>query len=669
MGTCCKFIKQIIKSCDFFGTLITFRINDEHEYKSLLGGLSSIIFFLFAIMYISYMSYYFILRKNIDFIYSKKTVNDQPFLDLQNIGYRFAFGLQYTNDDSSAISNTSQYFNYSIREVQIFDSKTIIEKPIGIELCTKSHFRNTVDRSFDLRGLSKMYCPILENVNFTVEGTMMDSYYKYYNLEIWLTEYALNNYNQLQDYADKYPLEMSYYFLDNAIEYDDRNNPIPNFLNYIFKGIDVIYQKNTEIILSPIQFSNDENIFINNAQMLYGCTVDDQSDSFHALSNANSLGQALVGKFIIKVSPIMFTLSRSYQKLPSFIADLSGILEQVLSLMLFIVNIFERQAIDNKLIRKMIKFKGSKNCNVDYLLNVFESNNSFNMTKVMEIVNGRKMYIKKNTIGGISSRKNLNITLTKKKDKIYHLNLNNNYIKDNNKENHIKQRKENIKDNNITKKQTDRDGIDILNSKKNSNYINSSTSNNEKRMSSSRAFVDSLNSFSNNIQKEPMIYSDKTKFGMIVSNNNINKKKKNKENYYKLGILAALYSKLFFWTSKKQERRRDFFTKAEEKIHYFFDVFNYIQKMQEIDLLIYTLLDYDQIKLFDFLSRPPLKIYHNEFDIYNEFESRQSLFIKIGKNQIDYLYQAYNNIRTKNEQTFEDLKLMRLINAEIKFLS
>ena len=46
-----------------------------------------------------------------------------------------------------------------------------------------------------MRGLSKMYCPILDNVNFTVEGTMMDPYYKYYNLEIWLTEYALNNFN------------------------------------------------------------------------------------------------------------------------------------------------------------------------------------------------------------------------------------------------------------------------------------------------------------------------------------------------------------------------------------------------------------------------------------------------------------------------------------------
>ena len=131
MGVCCKFTKQIIKSCDFFGTLITFRINNDHEYKSLLGGISSIIFFLFAILYITYMSYNFILRKNIDFIYSKKTVNDQPFLDLGKIGYRFAFGLQFVNDDTSAISNTSQYFNYSITEVQIFDSNIIIEKPIG----------------------------------------------------------------------------------------------------------------------------------------------------------------------------------------------------------------------------------------------------------------------------------------------------------------------------------------------------------------------------------------------------------------------------------------------------------------------------------------------------------------------------------------------------------
>ena len=60
-------------------------------------------------------------------------------------------------------------------------------------------------------------------------------------------------------------------------------------------------------------------------------------------------------KYIVKASPIMFALSRSYQKLPSFVADLSGILEEVLGIILLTVNILERQAIDNKLIKKMMK--------------------------------------------------------------------------------------------------------------------------------------------------------------------------------------------------------------------------------------------------------------------------------------------------------------------------
>ena len=71
----------------------------------------------------------------------------------------------------------------------------------------------------------------------------------------------------------------------------------------------------------------------------------------------------------------MFSLSRNYQKIPSFIADLSGILEQILFLILSIVNFFERQTIDIKLIKNMIKFKGNKNYNIEHLINVFQRNN------------------------------------------------------------------------------------------------------------------------------------------------------------------------------------------------------------------------------------------------------------------------------------------------------
>ena len=662
MGKCCKFSKQIIKGMDCFGTLITFRINDDIEYKSLIGGISTIIFFLIASTYITYMSYYFITRKNVDFIFSKKTVNDQPLVNLTEIGYRFAFGLQYRLDDSSAILNTSKYFNYSITEIQIFNSKKYIETPIKIKLCEENDFRNKVNRTFKLRGLSKMYCPILNNVNYTVEGTMMDPYYKYYNLEIWLTEYALNNFNELEKYVEINPLEMSYYFLDNAIDYENRKNPLPNFLNYLFKAIDINYEKDTEIIKSPMEFSNDENIIINNPYKIYGATIDNHVDSFHTISEPNKLGQSIVGKYILKASPIMFSLTRIYQKLPSFIAELSGILEEILLLLLLITNILERQAIDNKLIKKMLKFKGCKNYDVKYLLNIF-NNENHRKSKVMEIINKPKMNIRRNTLGVINIDNNFifqrNIRHGNTENKRNQFLSNNDLYYLNKRKNTLEITTDNFKNQSNKKHVTELLNINSISDS------NSSISKNEKKNNSNRSFIESIISNNQSINKN---ITETHKNFIINPIKTIKKKKYKQENFSELGIFDALFSKLFFWYSTKLERRREFFNKAEEKIHYYFDVYNYIQKMQEVDLLVYTLLEDDQIKLFEFLSRPPLKITPNRMDIYNEFQQKQSLYIKIGKTEINDLYKSYNKVKLKDDLGFEDLKLLRLVNAEIKFL-
>lgn len=104
----------------------------------------------------------------------------------------------------------------------------------------------------------------------------------------------------------------------------------------------------------------------------------------------------------------------------------------------------------------------------------------------------------------------------------------------------------------------------------------------------------------------------------------------------------------FFGHLKNKKEEKNFWESWRENSLLFWCLWLF-KKMQEIDLLVYTLLDHDQVKLFDFLSRPPLKIDHDKLDIYNEFQSRQSLFVRIGKRQIDDLYKAYNNIRIKEE--------------------
>ena len=63
MDKCKKCFKTAIKACDGFGTFITFRINEDIEYKSLIGGCSTILFVIITVVYASYCCSSFFAKK------------------------------------------------------------------------------------------------------------------------------------------------------------------------------------------------------------------------------------------------------------------------------------------------------------------------------------------------------------------------------------------------------------------------------------------------------------------------------------------------------------------------------------------------------------------------------------------------------------------------------
>ena len=93
---------------------------------------------------------------------------------------------------------------------------------------------------------------------------------------------------------------------------------------------------------------------------------DSADDSFKYFRDRVALNQNMIQKFVLKASPKIIQLNRSYQKLPAFVADVSGILEEILALILLFVNVIERKAVDRKLVQKMLKFKGSKYYDIKY---------------------------------------------------------------------------------------------------------------------------------------------------------------------------------------------------------------------------------------------------------------------------------------------------------------
>lgn len=644
---CCK---KVIKGCDCFGTFISFRINDDLEYKSLIGGCFTIIFVLFSLIYILYMAYGFLTRSTINFIFSNKIVDSSPLVNLTASQVTIAFGIQYPEDSADAITQFSDYLEYTVSLVEWIGEDEMLQENFTLKRCTSDDFFGLVDESFENNQLYDLLCPNLTDYsNFTLEGLYTDYYYKFLTLTVSLTDEAMTEggQNKLKEMMNDTPIEMAIFFLDTAIDYENRKNPLPTYINYSTKSLDLDYYKSTTVFLSALEFKKDDNLLYDNAQLITDTMYDYSVDSFKYITDRLGDEENIIGDFTIKASPKVIQLNRSYQKFPSFLADLTSILEEILVLMLLIVNFFERKAVDHKLIEKMLKFRGSKYYDVDYLISVFDKDKI--SANIMSIIEKQKLKIeRKNNV--VSQRKSVMILLNNKVPP-NGLQTSNIAGTDGDSERCLIQNKEENKLKNVK--------IQTVNNLKENNAKNILNQN-------IQSASDTLCSKKNSIYfvKEDLSENSIHKVEPLeIENNEIREEK-----YKNLNLCEIMCATFCFWTSRKQKERCNIITKAEKKIHYYLDIYTYIKKMQEIDLLKYCLFDEDQLELFDFLSKPPVKLNAGSLGIYQEFEKNQIHKKKLGKQEINCLFSCYNSICSKSELTFEDLKLLRLVKAEIDFL-
>ena len=679
MEKCQKCFKGAIKACDGFGTFITFRINDDIEYKSIIGGCSTILFVIITVIYTTYCCSSFFSRKNVDFIFTNKIVETDPQINLTSSHFNLAFGVQYSEDAMSAIENTSQYFTYKMNIVEWIGDDDLVAYPFSFKQCEPSDFYNVVDEAFENNDIGQYICPdFFNNSNFTLEGLYTDYYFKFIELEIRLTEYALNNLNEVEAVMKENPLEMAIFFLDSAIDYENRKDAIPSFINYSYKVIDFDFIKTTEIFISSLEFQNDDNLLFDNSKLTIDAMFDHSLDSFRYVPERFDDQETLIGKFIIKASPKIIQVNRQYQKFPSFLADLTSLLEEILVLMLLFVNFVERKAVDHKLINKMLKFRGSKYYDIDYLINVFNKDKISN--KVTEMIQKQNLKIeRKNNVR--TTRRSIMLLLNNRKT--------NEQITD---ASGYKKTPDDVKSNDLLRNENN-----IIYSENNSVNNNSEDSpaphkNSHQHLDFNYEMDDELNQ---NIQMQSNSLSSKKNSIYYKNDDFANEKKQfsvktiqgfdeissttsppivektnsSKLEYSNMGIMSIIWASVCFWTSKRQKRRHRLISKAESKIHYYLDIYTYIKKMQEIDLLKYCLFDEDQSTLFKFLSKPPIQLGTGPLGLYKEFEQSQVNYKKLDKPEIDALYHSYKTIRDKEEITFEDLKLLRLVTAEIKFLN
>ena len=659
MDTFIIHVKNLIKKIDIFGIIVSFNIDFENKYKSIYGGIGTLILFAFSISVTLILGFPFFQRKNIEFIYSNKIVQTQPYINLTKAHFKFGFGIQYQDTALPAINDFEKYFTYSIILKEWIGKDKIIESFFNLKKCNYSDFSYVEINSFDVNHIEEMFCPILnDSFNYTLEGLFTDDYTKFIQLQISLSDYAMNNLDELRNIMQTDPIEMVIYFLDTGIDYKNRSNPLPLYINYINKGLDLYFLKTTEIFLSKIEFSNDDNLIFNKENKTIDGMLDKSHDSFHYIVSRTNYNETIIGKFILKTSSKIIILDRQYQKLPNFAAELSGMIEECFVIILFIVNIIQGQALENKMIHKMLKMKGSKNYNIDYLLTVFNRNK----------IN--------NSLNNLSKA---NFPIEKEIEK----NNNNNSNKTNNTDNKKILIKETIHSRIQSNEMDDRkllsSSYQIIQKPNINNKIE--TIDNLSIIEKNQTF-DEYNKNKNDFNQYN-IYDIKGNEREITNNETINnnssnvifkedkKIKKAEKDFPSSNVFSIFYSLICFWSNKYQKRKYELINKTRSKINYYLEVLNYIQGMQELDLLKYFLLDKDQLTIFDYLSKPPFRINKNKknFYEYEEFEKTQKILNSFGKIDIDKIYNSYNTIINKKNLNIKDLKLIKLINAEIEYLT
>ncbi len=544
-------------------------------------------------------------------IFINKVLESNPKVNLTQNKFNLAFGLTFQN---STVATNLKYFDFSFEIIQWIGIDTYIKKTIPLVNCEYENFQGVNEALFYLNGLSKMVCPNISLIeNFTISGLYTDDWYQFLELKIKLKQEHFSQIKDVEKFLIENPLLFQLFFIDSGMDYDNLNHPLTRFLNYYYTSFSFSFMKYSQIYISELNFSNDENLFYNNPSQVsvsilekvfeYNYAVTDRSKTSNSPYNFDFM------IITITASPKYYILNRVYQKLPDLFANLSGLLSQILFILVFFISITNKNSAHNKMMSKVLKYKGKKDFDINYL------SENFSFRKMQERTN--KMVVENNKASCKDQNKSSPLIN-------YSVEVNSKILFQNKELSLLKKKKFNFK-------------------KKNKEKL-THTDYNYKKIEMEESKISHKEEKSNEIKLKE-IESDKLKF--------IN-----------ISTLDMLFIKAKC-CCKRFRSRKIILRAGKEKIFFYLDVITYLKKMQELDTLKYLLLSSDQRNLFSFLSKPLIAINDASSSVYKEYQSDQKNSNTLTKEEINQMTHCYQNILNHKKLTSINKKLIDIVDAEI----
>jgi hypothetical protein len=614
-----SWFSDFLRYFDYFGVVFTFRYKDKDSYQSRFGGGVFIFFLIFSILYFLITFFDFCTRQVYQINYSVTVFDKAPEINFKDSSFYFAYGLQYDNDtfpDSSILN----LINHKITLNRIINSNSENKNKTSIntKICEYKDFSGLVDdKSFKSLKLDKFLCPIIDN-KASIQGTFADEIYQYLDIGITVKDEVFThdknvslNLDYLSNFFSQNALKLVIYWIDTTVNVREYDKPISSYIKPFVTYVDFSSIKKVNLDFSLIQFSSDSNILVSSATSQSNVTFN-QIQEFSITTNdrfkMGSLGKTIL-KLFFRSSSSNIIIDRNYQKLTEFLANLGGLQSNILIVLFLMVSFLNEFWAEQKVMNKILKFR-----------------------EFIKLTHPKQYDLLKSNL---RSRQNNNSFHKSKSEVINH--------------------EPSIQVENITY-------LDFKEEINKSDELPSSIELKERNDSESKFDVN-IESRERSLTQHHQNLRKREEKNMKKEEENVILKSKEPVSFNIFEIICRNCP----CVSKKLDLKNKLYEKGSKKLEYYFDIFTYLKKMQEIDLIKYLLLDKNQIQLFNFISKPSVSMnYSDSDDIYKSYRENKLMTSRLKQDELESIIESYKLLKSRNDDV--NNKLFYLFDYEIDHL-
>lgn len=674
-----KFL-SILSTLDINPSYFQFGIGKKGRFGTGVGGCWFLLFLLLGITWLLKSCFSFFNWAKYDLVFIEKSIYPSPIMNFEKMNFNFAMQISFRNNTS--IKN-SIYKDLFIVEslIKKFNGKKNEKIFLKTRPCKKEDFKETEnDALFTKISYEDLICVENSDKNIPIEiqGTHNDEKISFVQNEVKINRqfFSANFKENLEKVFEENLFKFKIYYTDTLNDIASLDNPITQKIESINSYLNLFLLKKLKLNFQQFTYMEAKNMLSHSffTKDFFKQVSFQENDI--GIPNRNS-DKDIHGKDILLQSRLhahnnIKIAKKVFMTLPEFLSIISASLSNILIWSCVIISYYNWVQAKQYVFAKIMKYSDTvdSKCRekISYFMTVF---NQFEIKKRVGSILG--FTNKEGTVNFLSRKKSTFLPKIQSNEKGEVFNSENSI--ENNPKNPIFKSIKSIreKDEEKENKLNNEDDINI----NNNDEINNDTFNPSNFFGKEIELADKNKKIDNEILQKYnsdnlLKVSQKEKLNEshpeMLPEDAIKK-----ENPNSMGFCDIMLY-IFCCGQIRSKKKANLFENGNKIFNKNLDLIHFMNKMQEIDIIKYLILDKEQLDIMNFISKPAVsmtsdKNTRDQNEEYNKFFFPAEKVNTIDFNNIENLKSSFDTLVNKPAHATTVKRMLDLFNIQLADLN